>query len=102
MKIPASILTWVGAVAVVWSFSGAALHAAAVEPVAKYGDSIFRPGALWLDDLGTHINAHGGGLLFVPGDWLRRGTYYWFGEHKVAGAVVVVDEAGQIGGRQMH
>ena len=83
MKIPASILTWV--VAVVWSFSGVALHAAAVEPVAKYGDSIFRPGALWLDDHGTNINAHGGGLLFVPGDWLRRGTYYWFGEHKVAG-----------------
>lgn len=39
----------------------------------------FVPGELWPDNNGTHINAHGGGILF------HGGTYYWFGEHKVAG-----------------
>jgi len=36
----------------------------------------FRPGELWPDEEGVHINAHGGGMLF------HRGKYYWFGEHK--------------------
>jgi beta-xylosidase len=40
---------------------------------------VFRPGALWLDDDGAHINAHGGGILF------HDGIYFWFGEHKIAG-----------------
>ncbi|MBR5062010.1 MAG: family 43 glycosylhydrolase [Prevotella sp.] len=39
-------------------------------------DGIIRPGELWLDTDGKHINAHGGGIL------LHEGTYYWFGEHK--------------------
>ena len=39
----------------------------------------FRPGALWPDDHGTHINAHGGGVMW------HAGVYYWFGEHKIAG-----------------
>lgn len=39
----------------------------------------FRPGELWLDEAGTHINAHGGGILF------HEGRYYWFGEHKIEG-----------------
>jgi hypothetical protein len=38
----------------------------------------FRPGELWLDTNGVPINAHGG-VLF------HEGTYYWFGEHKIAG-----------------
>lgn len=38
----------------------------------------FTPGELWLDNDGTHINAHGGGILFYDG------LYYWFGEHKGA------------------
>lgn len=38
----------------------------------------------WPDNNGVHINAHGGGVLF------HDGTYYWFGEHKIAG------EAGNI------
>jgi len=42
---------------------------------------VFRPGAVWPDDKGVHINAHGGGVLF------DRGTYYWFGEHKVHGEI---------------
>jgi hypothetical protein len=39
----------------------------------------FQPGALWPDDNGVHINAHGGGVLF------HDGVYYWFGEHKTGG-----------------
>ena len=35
-----------------------------------------RPGELWYDDGGRHINAHGGGILKYDD------TYYWFGEHK--------------------
>ena len=40
---------------------------------------IFKPGELWLDNNGVHINAHGGGFLFFDD------TYYWFGEHKTEG-----------------
>jgi hypothetical protein len=50
----------------------------APEPV-HYGDNVFRPGALWFDDQGAPVNAHGGGVLFYDG------VYYWFGEHKTAG-----------------
>lgn len=39
----------------------------------------FRPGELWPDDRGVHLNAHGGGVLF------HEGTYFWFGEHKIEG-----------------
>jgi beta-xylosidase len=41
--------------------------------------SSFKPGQLWPDNNGVHINAHGGGLLF------HNGIYYWFGEHKLPG-----------------
>lgn len=50
----------------------------------------FVPGALWLDDKGVFINAHGGGVLF------HQGTYYWFGEHKIAG------EAGNVAHVGVH
>jgi beta-xylosidase len=39
----------------------------------------FKPGLLWPDNNGVHINAHGGGILF------HDGVYYWFGEHKIEG-----------------
>lgn len=39
----------------------------------------FYSGKIWKDTNGTHINAHGGGFLFY------KNTYYWFGEHKIAG-----------------
>ena len=39
-------------------------------------EQVVRPGRLWLDDRGEHINAHGGGVLY------HEGSYYWFGEHK--------------------
>jgi len=39
----------------------------------------FKPGEIWPDNKGVHINAHGGGVLFYDG------IYYWFGEHKIDG-----------------
>ena len=39
----------------------------------------FNPGEIWKDDQGTHINAHGGGVLY------HDGIYYWYGEHKTSG-----------------
>lgn len=39
----------------------------------------FRPGQLWTDTDGIHINAHGGGVFHDVG------TYYWFGEFKTEG-----------------
>jgi len=41
----------------------------------------FKPGQVWPDNNSVHINAHGGGILF------HDGTYYWYGEHKVAGRI---------------
>lgn len=38
-----------------------------------------RQGAVWTDDRGFAINAHGGGILH------HQGTYWWYGEHKVYG-----------------
>jgi hypothetical protein len=48
-------------------------------PTLARADKAFEPGAIWPDDKGVHINAHGGGLLE------HQGVYYWFGEHKVEG-----------------
>lgn len=39
--------------------------------------SKFKPGLPWLDNNGVAINAHGGGVLY------HKGTYYWYGEHKI-------------------
>ena len=39
----------------------------------------FAPGKQWKDTDGVHINAHGGGVIFVDG------TYYWYGEYKTSG-----------------
>jgi len=36
----------------------------------------FTPGAVWPDTAGTHVNAHGGGILY------QDGTYYWVGEKR--------------------
>ena len=35
-----------------------------------------KSGELWLDNNGTHVNAHGGGILFYDD------TYYWYGDNK--------------------
>ncbi|MDH6390947.1 hypothetical protein M2480_001934 [Parabacteroides sp. PFB2-12] len=50
----------------------------------------FTPGEIWPDNKGVHINAHGGGILFVDN------TYYWYGEHKTAG------EAGNVANVGVH
>jgi hypothetical protein len=61
------------------------LMAASLLPVSnaegqtKSADNNLYPGAIWPDNNGLHINAHGGGILF------QNGTYYWFGEHKIEG-----------------
>lgn len=39
----------------------------------------FKPGEIWFDTDGIHINAHGGGIL------ADKQTYYWFGEFKTLG-----------------
>jgi hypothetical protein len=36
-----------------------------------------KPGQIWPDNQGKHINAHGGGIIFY------NDTYYWFGEYSV-------------------
>ncbi|MCX2476678.1 glycoside hydrolase family 43 protein [Pedobacter sp. MC2016-05] len=41
----------------------------------------FKPGKIWEDNKGKHINAHGGGVTEIDG------VYYWYGEHKVAGNI---------------
>jgi hypothetical protein len=42
-------------------------------------NTAFTPGESWYDNNGTHINAHGGGILYF------NDTYYWYGEHKTEG-----------------
>jgi hypothetical protein len=37
----------------------------------------FRPGQIWPDNAGRHINAHGGGIIYF------NDTYYWFGEYRL-------------------
>ncbi len=37
----------------------------------------FRPGHVWPDNQGRHINAHGGGIL------IHDGIYFWFGESRL-------------------
>jgi hypothetical protein len=37
----------------------------------------FKPGLIWPDTDGRHINAHGGGIIFI------NDTYYWFGEYRL-------------------
>jgi acetyl esterase/lipase len=39
----------------------------------------FVPDQIWPDNNGVHINAHGGGVM------AHDGTYYWFGQHMIAG-----------------
>ena len=40
----------------------------------------FEPGQPWPDNKGTHLNAHGAGVLY------DQGRYYLYGEHKIAGS----------------
>ena len=42
----------------------------------KKDTNCFKPGAVWNDEKGNVINAHGGGILFADKTW------YWFGEKR--------------------
>jgi len=46
---------------------------------ATSGPQKIMPGAIWPDDRGEHVQAHGGGVIRV-GD-----TYFWFGEQRAQG-----------------
>lgn len=59
-----------------FTFRRFAIPVAAALLIAMGAQAGIKPGAVWPDDRGVHINAHGGGVL-KSGD-----TYYWFGEHK--------------------
>jgi hypothetical protein len=53
------------------------LFVAAISAWAK--PPVVHPGAVWLDNRGQQIQAHGGGIL----QW--QGVYYWFGEDRTQG-----------------
>jgi hypothetical protein len=40
-------------------------------------NALIKPGEVWTDSEGKHINAHGGGIINY------RGTWYWFGESRL-------------------
>lgn len=47
--------------------------------LAGAGPQTIRPGEVWLDDRGQHVQAHGGGIT------ISDKTYYWFGEDRSQG-----------------
>ncbi len=68
-------------------WTGAAIDAAAVlfylttavATMARAAPQTIEPGAVWPDDRGKHVQAHGGGIINL-GD-----AYYWFGEDRSRG-----------------
>ncbi len=48
-----------------------------VSSAVSQNNRSIKPGEIWSDTDGKHINAHGGGIL------LHDGTYYWFGESRL-------------------
>jgi hypothetical protein len=46
---------------------------------AADGPQTIRPGEIWPDNRGQHVQSHGGGIL------KRDDTYYWFGEDRTQG-----------------
>ena len=56
-----------------------ALALAALPFGVRAAPQLIRPGEIWPDDRGRHIQAHGGGIIKL-GD-----TYYWFGEDRGEG-----------------
>ena len=64
-----------GALATLLGFGSVGL--AAETPAHRHTQ--FQPGQPWLDTQGTHLNAHGFGLLDFGG------RHYWYGAHKIPG-----------------
>ena len=52
---------------------------AVIAPLCFGASEIIRPGELWPDDRGQHIQAHGGGIIHLDN------VYYWFGEERGQG-----------------
>jgi hypothetical protein len=48
-----------------------------ISAYCQTGNNNIKPGQVWPDTEGNHINAHGGGILFY------NNTYYWFGEYRL-------------------
>lgn len=63
-----------------WGIAAAMAAAAgfglAASAWAEAGPQWIKPGDIWPDDRGQHIQAHGGGILRY------KGAYYWFGEYR--------------------
>ncbi len=51
----------------------------AITLTAFAAPQVIRPGEIWRDNRGQHVQAHGGGMIHL-GD-----TYYWFGEDRSQG-----------------
>ena len=67
---------WLPAVALMASWIGAATATALVLVNSGAAADTIEPGAVWPDDRGQHIQAHGGGISHLGN------TYYWFGEDR--------------------
>jgi len=46
---------------------------------ASAQNKVINPGAVWPDNRGQHIQAHGGGIIKI------KDTYYWYGEERAQG-----------------
>jgi len=57
----------------------AVVAAAGCAGAARHRSGAINPGAVWLDNRGKEIQAHGGGILH------QGKTYYWFGEDRSQG-----------------
>jgi hypothetical protein len=62
----------------IWRLLAAVIFLATAIKIVAAPQTI-KPGELWPDDRGQHIQAHGGGIIKL-GD-----TYYWFGEDRSQG-----------------
>ena len=57
----------------------AILGMASIAAAANHRSAVIDPGAVWLDNRGREIQAHGGGILHLGK------VYYWFGEDRAQG-----------------
>jgi hypothetical protein len=60
-------------------FSAVAICLALTISSAFANEPSIKPGEIWPDDRGQHIQAHGGGIIKLDD------TYYWFGEDRTPG-----------------
>jgi hypothetical protein len=66
----------------------AAVPSASLPATKPSGPQTIRPGEIWPDDRGQHIQAHGGGIIrladsiVTPNGKDNEFTYFWFGEER--------------------